>query len=232
MTSVATARPRRHLVCPRRGLPGLGVHLPGDPSRRRVGTAPAGDGRPVHRGRAAAGGLPGRPPRLRALRVTWRQLGSAALVGSLLLLGGNGGVAVGEQTVPSGLAALLVAAMPLWLVCLRLLNRDRPPDHHARRHRRWASSASLCWPARAAPARSRDRDLGPARHRVRHAVLGHRLVPGRPAPDAADAFVATTYEMLIAGLAWPRSGLRAARPRASRSPTSRVRPGRGWPTSS
>ena len=48
-----------------------------------------------------------------------RQLGAAATVGLLLLLGGNGGVAVAEQTVPSGIAALLVAATPLWLVCLR-----------------------------------------------------------------------------------------------------------------
>src|SRR6187551_2740533 len=40
-----------------------------------------------------------------ALRVTRRQLGGAALVGILLLLCGNGGVAVAEQTVPSGIAA-------------------------------------------------------------------------------------------------------------------------------
>jgi drug/metabolite transporter (DMT)-like permease len=54
-----------------------------------------------------------------ALRVSWRQLGAAALVGTLLLLGGNGLVSIGEQTVPSGLAALLIAATPLWMVVLR-----------------------------------------------------------------------------------------------------------------
>jgi drug/metabolite transporter (DMT)-like permease len=42
----------------------------------------------------------------------------AALVGVLLLVGGNGGVTWAEQRVPSGLAALLVATMPLWLVLL------------------------------------------------------------------------------------------------------------------
>lgn len=42
----------------------------------------------------------------------------AALVGALLLVGGNGGVTWAEQRVPSGLAALLVATMPLWLVLL------------------------------------------------------------------------------------------------------------------
>jgi drug/metabolite transporter (DMT)-like permease len=60
------------------------------------------------------------------LRVSPRQAASAGLVGGLLLLCGNGGVAVAEQTVPSGLAALLVAATPLWLVCLRTASGDRP----------------------------------------------------------------------------------------------------------
>ncbi|HCU92089.1 MAG TPA: EamA family transporter, partial [Actinobacteria bacterium] len=60
------------------------------------------------------------------LRVPPRRALSAGLAGVLLLTGGNGGIAVAEQTVPSGLAALLVAAVPLWLVCLRLLARDTP----------------------------------------------------------------------------------------------------------
>ncbi|MDD5562156.1 MAG: drug/metabolite exporter YedA [Thermoanaerobaculaceae bacterium] len=43
-----------------------------------------------------------------------RQWRAAALVGGLLLLGGNGGVVVAEQWVASGLAALGVAAVALW----------------------------------------------------------------------------------------------------------------------
>ncbi|GGU96805.1 drug/metabolite exporter YedA [Kitasatospora herbaricolor] len=53
-----------------------------------------------------------------AVRVTGRQLGSAALVGVLLLTGGNGLVVLGEHSIPSGLAALLVAIVPLWMVLL------------------------------------------------------------------------------------------------------------------
>ncbi len=41
----------------------------------------------------------------------WR---GAALAGTLLLVGGNGGVVFAEQWVASGLAALGVAMMPLW----------------------------------------------------------------------------------------------------------------------
>ena len=43
-----------------------------------------------------------------------RQWGNAALIGGLLLVGGNGGVVVAEQTVASGLAALAVATVALW----------------------------------------------------------------------------------------------------------------------
>jgi drug/metabolite transporter (DMT)-like permease len=58
-------------------------------------------------------------------RTEWR---TALISGSLLLLGGNGGVAWAEQRVPSGVAALLVAVVPLWMVLLVWLGPggDRP----------------------------------------------------------------------------------------------------------
>ncbi|MFI8384991.1 EamA family transporter [Streptomyces sp. NPDC085540] len=62
-----------------------------------------------------------------ALRATRTQLASAALVGLLLVLGGNGLVVLAETSVPSGLAALLVAAVPMWVVVLRTSSGDRPP---------------------------------------------------------------------------------------------------------
>jgi drug/metabolite transporter (DMT)-like permease len=55
----------------------------------------------------------------------WR---GAALVGTLLLLGGNGLVCLAERAVPSSLAALLVATVPLWMVLLPwLAGGHRPP---------------------------------------------------------------------------------------------------------
>lgn len=50
----------------------------------------------------------------------WR---AAVIVGGLLLLCGNGGVVWAERYIASGLAALLVATEPLWIV---LLNWTRP----------------------------------------------------------------------------------------------------------
>ena len=60
------------------------------------------------------------------LRITRRELLASAAVGTLLVAMGNGMVAVAEQTVPSGLAALLIASVPLLMVMLRLTRRDMP----------------------------------------------------------------------------------------------------------
>jgi drug/metabolite transporter (DMT)-like permease len=49
-------------------------------------------------------------------------------VGALLLGGGMGMVAWGEQTIPSGIAALLVAMMPVWIAVLaRVVLHERLP---------------------------------------------------------------------------------------------------------
>ncbi|MDQ3619024.1 MAG: EamA family transporter [Actinomycetota bacterium] len=59
------------------------------------------------------------------VRVTLRELGACALIGGALLFGGNGVVAVAEQTVPSALTALIIAAIPLWVIVLRAVTGDR-----------------------------------------------------------------------------------------------------------
>ncbi|MDQ1642958.1 MAG: hypothetical protein QOJ90_2309 [Actinomycetota bacterium] len=131
------------------------------------------------------------------LRVGRRQVASAGLVGALLLLCGNGGVAIAEQTVPSGLAALLVAAVPLWLVCLRSAAGDRPrslsllgtalgfvgiavlarPGGHGSEVKTWGLIvlvvATISW--------------------ATGSFISSRL------PLPSNAFVATAYEMTIGG---------------------------------
>ena len=46
-------------------------------------------------------------------------------LGVFMVAGGNGLVCWAAQYVPSGLAALLVAAVPLWLVAIARLGPDR-----------------------------------------------------------------------------------------------------------
>ena len=58
---------------------------------------------------------------LGALRLRRAEWLGAGLVGLALLLGGNGLVMLGERDVPSGLAALIVGVVPLFVVVLRRL---------------------------------------------------------------------------------------------------------------
>ena len=53
---------------------------------------------------------------VRAAWPTRRQWRDAVVVGGCLLLGGNGGVTLGERVLPSGLAALLVTTVPMFLL--------------------------------------------------------------------------------------------------------------------
>jgi drug/metabolite transporter (DMT)-like permease len=63
---------------------------------------------------------------LRGNLPTLRQWRDSAIVGFLLLCGGNGLVAFAEQTVPTGIVALLVAVMPAWVALFaRLFFRER-----------------------------------------------------------------------------------------------------------
>ena len=66
----------------------------------------------------------GAAPLERLTGAHWR---SAFIVGTLLLLGGNGGVVLAELYIPSGIAAVLIAAMPIWLALFdAILTRRRP----------------------------------------------------------------------------------------------------------
>ena len=67
-----------------------------------------------------------------------RQIGLAAVVGTLLLVGGNTTLSWAELSVPSGLAALIVAITPLWFLVLDWLLLG----HH---HISWRGKAGLGW---------------------------------------------------------------------------------------
>jgi len=59
------------------------------------------------------------------LRISRRELAGAAAVGILLLAVANGLVVLAERTVPSGVAALIVASIPLWIVIYRMIAGER-----------------------------------------------------------------------------------------------------------
>jgi len=59
----------------------------------------------------------------RPMHVTWR---SALIVGGCLIFCGNGGVTISEKWVPSSLAALLVATVPIYIALLSWITGTAP----------------------------------------------------------------------------------------------------------
>lgn len=57
-------------------------------------------------------------------RIHWR---SAVIIGGLMLLGGNGMVTWSEQYIASGLAAVLVTTVPLWIVVFDAIRQQKMP---------------------------------------------------------------------------------------------------------
>lgn len=129
-----------------------------------------------------------------ALRVTRQELACAALIG-LLLPGANGLLFIAERTVPTGVASLIIASVPLLVVLMRLAGGERPPRlaiagvlvgfvgvailFHAHGGATWwgmvvTAIAAVGW------------------------ATGSYLSSRIPLPR--DAFVATTFEMLAGGL--------------------------------
>lgn len=64
-------------------------------------------------------------------RVEWR---SAAIIGGFMLIGGNGLLSWAEQRVPSGVASLIIASVPLWMALIDALvipGEGRPSRLHS-----------------------------------------------------------------------------------------------------
>lgn len=126
-------------------------------------------------------------------RVGRRELASGMLVG-VLLLGANALLFVAERRVPIGLASLLIASVPLWIVLMRTVTGDRP--------RRvalvgvgtgFAGIAVLVRPGGDASFGGIVLVLGSALIWATGSFLSSRL------PLPPDAFVATAIEMLAGG---------------------------------
>src|SRR5712671_3803756 len=97
-----------------------------------------------------------------SIRYSPRQLGQIAVVGILLLMGGNLTLSYAEQYVPSGIAALLVASIALWFLVLDALILG---DHHISMRGQMglmvgiAGLVVLLWPKLTAPGSLGSREM-------------------------------------------------------------------------
>jgi drug/metabolite transporter (DMT)-like permease len=145
---------------------------------------------------------------LRGRKILYRpaQLAQMAVVGVLLLVGGNLTLAYAEMHVASGLAALIIAVTPLWFLVLDSLLLG---DHHIAARGKIglglgvAGLLVLLWPDLAATSA-----LGRVQFWVSISLLGGSfswalgsvLAKKWKAPDI-DPFSATAWQMIAAGLA-------------------------------
>jgi drug/metabolite transporter (DMT)-like permease len=136
----------------------------------------------------------------RPIAVSRHDLRALLIVGVCLLLGGNGLVVWAEQTVPSGLAALIVATVPLWMAGLATLPpaRERLPARAvAGVVLGFVGVGVLVGPAPDAPGGTLA-----AEGALLLATLSWSCgsLYARRARIRCDAFTATGWEMLLAGL--------------------------------
>jgi len=145
----------------------------------------------------------------RVLRVSPRELASCALVGALLP-GANAVLFVAERHVPTGLAALIIGAVPLWLVLFRTASGDRPP-----RAALVGVVVGFCGlvllvrPSGGAPLWALLIVVGSSLLWATGSFLSGRL------PLPGDSFAATAYEMLAGGAILLPIGLATTHPHVS-----------------
>jgi drug/metabolite transporter (DMT)-like permease len=138
------------------------------------------------------------------IRYSARQLVQLAIVGNLLLMGGNLTLAYSELYIPSGLAALLIAIVPLWFMVLDSLLIG----HHRVSTRGtiglalgFAGTAVLLWPQLSATGSVGRKELwwsiallGGSFSWALGSVLSKKWASGAP------TFAATGWQVLFAGL--------------------------------
>jgi drug/metabolite transporter (DMT)-like permease len=144
-----------------------------------------------------------------ALRVGRVELSSCALVGTLLP-GANAMLFVAERHVPTGVASLIIGAVPLWIVLLRTLTGDRPPRAAlAGVVVGFGGLVLLVRPSGGAPLWSLLLVVGSSATWAVGAFLSGRL------PMPRDSLAATSYEMLFGGVILLPIGLATTSPHFS-----------------
>lgn len=137
------------------------------------------------------------------LRVTREQLAYSTLLGVALFGVAIGVLSVAQQYVPSGVAALLVAIVPLWVVILRLIGRQRPSRLTlAGVAIGFIGLVVLISPGGIDPVSGSERDLALASLAIVAGALCWAFFswksPSFPLPR--DTRVTTFYELLAAGM--------------------------------
>src|SRR5439155_7111613 len=135
---------------------------------------------------------------------SWANWRTSLVIGACLLLAGNGGVTISEKYIDSGLAALIVAIVPIYIVILGWASRMTP------------SPAPIAWLALVGGFVGVGILFDPALHfssnSARHPAIGIGILLvssfiwsvgslySRVAKQAASSFLTAAQQMLCGGL--------------------------------
>lgn len=142
----------------------------------------------------------------RTVLYNWRRLTQMAVVGTLLLMGGNLTLSYAEKHVASGLAALIVAITPLWFLVLDALLLG---DHHVSIRGKLGLGLGivglivLLWPQLTTTTSFGRIELWSSLSLIGGSfswALGSVLAKKWKSPDV-DPFSAVAWEMVAAGIA-------------------------------
>lgn len=143
--------------------------------------------------------------RLRGARLALRprDLRVVSIAGILLLVGGQYGTILAEQYVPSGLSALVVALLPLWIA----LAESAFPDMQRPSLLGWVGLATgftglgiLVWPQLTGVSAGGRELIGIGVQIIATWLWTAGSVYSKRNPVEADGILVTAWEMLVAGL--------------------------------
>jgi drug/metabolite transporter (DMT)-like permease len=141
---------------------------------------------------------------VRSIRLDRGTLLGAGLIG-LLLPGANAVVTVAEQQVPSGLAALLVASIPLWVILWRRALRERVSARSVGAVALGFVGVALL--VRPGPQSAGASVVGLLTCVAAAAMWGAGSVASRRVPLPRDVLSSTAWQMLLGGVACLAAGL-------------------------
>ncbi|NTU72278.1 MAG: EamA family transporter [Coriobacteriia bacterium] len=136
------------------------------------------------------------------LRISPRDLRTACIAGILLIVGGQYFTFLAEQNVPSGMSALVVALIPLWIALVESVF----PDMQRPGKLGWLGLAIgfsglgiLMWPHIVGAATGTKELVGIGMQLIGSWLWTAGTIYSKRHPTTADNFVVTGWEMLIAG---------------------------------
>lgn len=145
--------------------------------------------------------------RMRGLRLFWprKEMMTLAIIGLLLLCGGNVGLVYAERTVPSGLASLVLAVVPVYVALIEVFlpgGEPLPPRGWLGMGLGFTGLAALLWPTlRTGISGDRTRLIALAVLLAGALAWTAGSLLSRRARLPVNSFVAAAWQMIVAGAA-------------------------------